>query len=251
MTRLVAAELLKLRTTRSPLGLLLGLLALAAIALAGTIASGELDGGPAPADRLVGAAAAALVFATLLGIVAVTNEFRHGTVVQTFLLEPVRERVVAAKAVAGLAAGAVLGVAATLLTLAVALPWLGSRGAPLELGGDLAGALGRLVVAFAVAGVLGVAIGFLIRSQVGAIVATLAWFLVAEPLLAFLGFALWRDDLGRSPVDPYLPGSAFDAFVAGGAGDYVSTGRAALVLLAYVAGLLLLAVVVTRRRDAL
>jgi ABC-2 type transport system permease protein len=251
VTRLVSAELLKLRTIRSPLGLLLGVLLLAALALAGNIASGGLDADPERIGLLVQASAAGLAFATLLGIVAVTNEFRHGTIVQTFLLEPVRERVVAAKTAAGLVGGAVFGVAVAIATLAVAIPWLASRGASLPIDGELLFALVRLVVGFALAGALGIAVGFLIRSQVGAIVTALAWFLVAEPLLALLGFALWRNEWGRSPVDPYLPGSAFDAFVTGGAGDYISAPRALAVLAAYVVGLLALALLATRRRDAL
>jgi ABC-2 type transport system permease protein len=251
VTRLVGAELLKLRTIRSPLGLFLGVLALAALALVGNIASGTLDTDADRAGLLAQAAATGLAFATLLGIIAVTNEFRHGTVVQTFLLEPVRERVVAAKAVAGTLGGAVYGAAAGVAAVAVALPWLASRGASLPVDGELLLALMRLVVAFALAGVLGVAVGFLIRSQVGAIVFALAWFLVIEPLLALLGFALWRNDFGRSPIDPYLPGSAFDAFVTGGAGDHISAPRALLLLVAYCGGLLVLALVATRRRDAL
>jgi ABC-2 type transport system permease protein len=251
VTRLVAAELLKLRTIRSPLGLLLGVLLLAGLALTGNLASGGLDTDPERIGLLVQAAAAGLAFATLLGIVAVTNEFRHGTIVQTFLLEPVRERVVAAKTVAGLVGGAIFGAAVAVVAVAVAVPWLASRDAPLPVDGELLLALVRLVVAFGLAGALGIAVGFLIRSQVGAIVAALAWFLVAEPLLALLGFALWRNDWGRSPIDPYLPGSAFDAFVTGGAGDYIAAPRALLVASAYVVGLLALALLATRTRDAL
>jgi ABC-2 type transport system permease protein len=251
VTRLVAAELLKLRTIRSPIGLFLGVLLFAGLAVAGNVGSGTLDGDEDRVWLLAQASAAGLVFATLAGIVAVTNEFRHGTVVQTFLLEPVRERVVAAKAVAGTLIGALFGAAVALGSVLVALPWLSSRGASLPLDGELLAALVRVVVAFGLAGALGIAIGFLVRSQVGAIVITLAWFLVAESLVALLGYAVWRNDFGRSPIDPYLPGSAFDAFVTGGAGDAIPTLRAFLVLLGYVVGLLALAVLATRRRDAL
>ena len=52
------------------------------------------------------------VFPVLLGALAITGEFRHGTLTPTFLAEPRRSWVLSAKFVSQLAVGAGLGVAA-------------------------------------------------------------------------------------------------------------------------------------------
>lgn len=94
MIGLVGVEILKIRTTRRALlgwvatvVLLVGLLATAA-----AFAPPEEGGDPAQADvtvaDVVGAAWLAAIVGLLLGIIAATNEWRHGTVAITFLVTP-------------------------------------------------------------------------------------------------------------------------------------------------------------------
>jgi ABC-2 type transport system permease protein len=247
VSALLASELLKVRTVRSPVLLLIAQLAITAIGVVSVIGADLLDPGRRPV-QLAQVVANGLVVATVLGILLVTSEFRHGTITPTFLIEPRRERLVAAKLAVGAVAGLAFGLASTALMLAVAVPWLSARGAPLALDGELAAVLLRLLVAFGLTAALGVGVGFLIRSQVGAIVATLTWFLIAEALLPLVGLLVDRDQ-GAATVNRYLPGSAFEALVSGGDGNLLSAWASLALLLAYVGVLAAGGLAVTLRRD--
>jgi hypothetical protein len=112
MTRLVRAELLKLRTTRVVAGLFgLTIATSALIATAVMLIATRPGQPPIPSDALpellVVAGGPLVVFALILGVLAMTGEFRHGTATSTFLVTPVRGRAAAAK----LAAAAVAGLA--------------------------------------------------------------------------------------------------------------------------------------------
>jgi ABC-type transport system involved in multi-copper enzyme maturation permease subunit len=245
---LVAAELLKLRTTRAPYWLVLVAAAIAAIAAAAQVGSGSLDDDPALS--LAQGATFGAMFAAVLGILIVTNEYRHGTVMTTFLAEPRRERVLAAKLAAAVAAGVVFALATAVVTAAIALPWLASRGEALALDGQAAEALVRLVLAFALWSALGAAAGAVIQSQVGAIVAVFVWFLVLESLVGVLSSVLLTDLGEPDPVSPYLPGSVLGGVVGGEFSEFVLGGPAATGLaLLYVAGLALLGALSVTRRD--
>ena len=247
MTALLASELLKSRTVRSPFLLLLVQLGLAAAGVA-TMIGADLLEDDRRAQQLAETAAGGYVFATILGILLVTSEFRHGTITPTFLVEPRRERVVAAKLAAGILGGLVFGLVSAAALLAIALPWLSARGEALALDGSLAGALLRLLVALGLAGALGIGIGFLLRSQVGAIVATLGWFLVVESLLPLVGL-LVSDD-GAATINRYLPSTAFQGFVEGGGDAFLSVWASLLLVLGYVGALAAGGLAVTLRRDA-
>lgn len=201
--RLLYAELLKIRTApRTSLGLTLGLLLLVGLGSAST----AYDAGSSPFTEqmtwadVIRVVSIAPVFTLILGILVVTWEYRHGTITQTFLATPRRERVIAAKDAVSLFAGALLAVAALVVALLVASFWLSLD---LERGHwELAG---RTVLAAALWGVLGAGLGALLQSQVGAIVTAFVWFLVAEPLLGVTIDAL----TDRAVVD-YFPGNVID-----------------------------------------
>ena len=114
MTRLVGAELLKVRTTR--LFLWLGLLTLALETLVISLHVGKDSlaslGEPRQQRDVVSIAAVSALISLILGIVASAGEYAHGTISQTFLVAPVRERVAAAKLIAGALAGSILAVIA-------------------------------------------------------------------------------------------------------------------------------------------
>ena len=104
MTRLVRAELLKLRTTRLLLWLGLLILALEVLVIALHVSKDSLDSlsGTRNQRDVVSIAAISALISLILGIVSSAGEFAHGTIGQTFLVSPVRERVVAAKLLAGI-----------------------------------------------------------------------------------------------------------------------------------------------------
>ena len=62
-------------------------------------------GEPRQQRDVVSIAAVSALISLILGIVASAGEFAHGTIGQTFLVAPVRERVAAAKLIAGAFAG--------------------------------------------------------------------------------------------------------------------------------------------------
>ncbi len=101
------AELLKIRSTRTTIGIVLGMIALI---LLFSLLSGLLTKPPhltSTEDQrgLLSVGSLAGVFSALAGIMLVTSEYRFGTIRPTFLFTPRRSRVVAAKLAAGLLAG--------------------------------------------------------------------------------------------------------------------------------------------------
>jgi ABC-2 type transport system permease protein len=189
MTRLVRAELAKLRSIRLFYGVTVAMAAFAVLTVVANVTSAGRQGNPPLSAHslpaLVGAPATLLAGAALLlGILGMTGEFRHHTITQTFLTTPDRGRVVAAK----LAAYALAGIAVAILTLAVttavALPWMSAKGLSVSvLDGGLGHVLGWTLLAAGLCGLVGVGIGALIRNQVAAVVGVLVWVLVVEGLL--------------------------------------------------------------------
>lgn len=248
MTRLVAAELLKLRTTRVTyvlLGVSVLVTALTAVAVA---ASGALDADPALG--LAEAVTFSSFLALVAGILLTTNEYRHGTITSTFLVTPSRARVLAAKLLAGGVAGAAFGAAVAVVAFAIAVPWLSGGDDEIPVDAQLFEAVGRLVALYVLYALVGVATGAIVQNQVGAIVATIAWLFVIEQIISLVT-ALAAGDVGEdSPVGPYLPGAALNAVAVGGEGDPgLAAGWALLLSSAYVAVLAALGAASMVRRD--
>lgn len=186
MNHLIGAEALRLRTARTSAGLALAAVVMAALiaaAAALTVAADDLD----PGRVAFAGPGVAQAFALILGVLAVTTEFRHGTITPTLLVSPRRGRVLGAKLAVHAAAGLALGLVAFGLGAAIVLLLLASRGVAsgldgvdvlrIVVGGTLGGAL------FAA---LGVGIGTLVHNQVGAIIGALVWLYVIEQTLVFV-----------------------------------------------------------------
>lgn len=244
MIRLLRSELLKARTTRTALGLALGLGAIVG-GIAG-IASGTMDKPPPFAeafDRSTRDAISSLgfvpLFALLFGLLSSTSEYRHGTISPSLLMTPARALVVAAKVVSSALVGLALGVVAVVLALAVAMPVLALRGFEID-GGEAARVVVGILAAAALWGALGAGVGAIVTNQVAAIVGSLAWVLVVESILSGL--------LPR--VDRYLPFGALGSFIGldHGSGS-LSAPAGIAVTLAYVAAAGVLGALRTRARD--
>lgn len=227
MRPLLRAELVKMATTRTAIGLVVGGAAVAALGAFSTIMSGQ----PADLDRplheqmfFLLASINLSLFAVVLGIRGFTDEFRHGVIVPTLLVTPSRVQVVAAKTVVLAAAGAVLAALAQVVMLAVTIPLLQARGVePTLEPADLA-AMGGLMAASALWAMIGVALGAIVRHQVAAVVGALLWVLLAENLGA--------GALGQA--SSYLPGQAGHGLAtASQAGTLLAPAAGALVLGAY------------------
>jgi ABC-2 type transport system permease protein len=236
------AELLKLRSTRTTIGLVLGMIALI---LLFSLLSGLLSKAPSLTSTedqrgLLSVGSLAGSFSGLAGIMLVTSEYRYGTIRPTFLFTPKRPRVFAAKLAAGLLAGLVFGIVGEGLGYGIGYAALSGRGIHLALdGSQITLLLLGTVVGTALWGAIGVGLGAIMRSQVGAIIGLLAWGFVAENLLfAFLPSA------GR-----YTPVHAGDALIGLTTNHLLHATAGGLVLLAWTIALALAGITLATRRD--
>jgi ABC-2 type transport system permease protein len=246
MTRLVRAELAKLRTVRLFYGVAAAMAAFGALTVVANVTSaGQQGAPPLSADDLpavVGAPATMLAGAALLlSILGMAGEFRHHTITQSFLATPDRGRVVAAKLAAYSLAGIAVAVLTLAVTMAVALPWLSAKGLAVSvLDGELGRALAGTLLAAGLCGLLGVGVGALVRNQVAALVGVLVWVVVVEGLLLNL--------LNAPSLGKWLP-SAVAAALTNPGGDHLSRETAGLLFAAYGLGSALVGTRFVVRRD--
>lgn len=181
-----SAELLKIRSTRTTIGIVLGMVALVVLF---SLLSGLVTHAPSLTSAedqrgLLGVGSLAGVFSALAGIMLVTSEYRHGTIRPTFVFTPKRSTVIEAKLVAGLLAGIVFGIVGEGLGFLIGYVALSARGIDYALSaGQTTLLLAGTLVGVALWGALGVGVGVIVRNQVGAIIGLLAWGFVAENLL--------------------------------------------------------------------
>jgi hypothetical protein len=244
MTRLVRAELTKLRTTRLVYGLAAAMAAFAVLTVVAN-ATDRQGAPPLSADSLpmlVGGPVTLLSGAALLlGILGMAGEFRHQTVTQTFLVTPDRGRVVAAKLVAYPLAGIALALGILAFTVAVAAGWLAAKGVtPSLLDARLGRVLLGAVLAAGLCGLVGVGVAALVRNQVAALVGTLVWVLVVEGLLLSL--------LNAPSLGKWLPSAAAAALTNPGGGQ-LSRLAGTLLLAGYALALALAGTRLVVRRD--
>jgi ABC-2 type transport system permease protein len=245
MTTLARAELLKMRTTRAWFGYVPALAVISGIGAAAQLGSArDLDlAGPEFSRELLMSSLAAGLVAFLIGITAVTSEWRYGTITRTFLVTPRRERVLVAKGIAALLAGAALSVFALAVVLAVAVPWLSVEGSSFQLDSGVVERLGQLVLAAALWGAFGAGVGALMQSQTAAVAVGLVWVLVVE---ALIGALLGLVDL--EAIADFQPGFALSALV-GDVEDKLSPVAGGAVALGWVLVLGALGYVRMNRRD--
>jgi ABC-2 type transport system permease protein len=247
VTRLVTAEIFKLRTTRTFYGIVAGALGLVLVIVVVASATATWNPGNRPLGDLLGISGFAQVFALVLGILALTSEFRHGTITPSLLIVPDRVRLTLAKLGASLATGLALGLAATGLTAAIGAAILNARGIDTGLtGSQVTNMVAGGVVATALYAALGVGVGALVRNQVGAIVGTLVYLFVLENLLQIVK-AL------RDPLAKYGFGGVGQGLTGTGetGADHPPLGQvsAGLVLAGYCAIFLIAGITMMKRRD--
>ena len=240
MSSLVSAEFLKLRTTRTAYGFLAAIVLLTLGVVAANSANVDLSTKEDLEEALSGAGIAAALL-LVLGIVATTGEHRHGTITSSLLASPARRRLVGAKVIAYLLTGALLGIAAVLATFAVAVPWLSARDAPLDLldVGDYLELFVEGVAVSALSGAVGVGIGAIVRNQVAAVVGTLIYLFVLEPVIGVIS----------SDVAAYTIGGSQSALTAAPVEDALDPLVGGLVLAAWALGLSLAGAELEERRD--
>lgn len=238
----VKAELLKIRSTRTTIGLLLAMIGLILlITLLGGLLTHPIGLASKEDQReLLSLSSLTAVFAALAGVLLVTSEYRFGTIRPTMLFNPGRSRLLAAKVVAGTLAGIAFGVLGEVIGWPVGYAILHLRGIHVVLGsGDiLLLTLGGLAGA-ALWGAIGAGIGAIIHNQVGGVIALLAWGLVVDSLL-----------FGLVPsVGRFTPTRAGDALMGLRVPHLISPGAGALTLIAWAAVLGLVGIALSVRQD--
>ena len=242
MIALVRSELLKLRTTRTALGLIAGMVGLIVLI---TLLNGLVTDDPYLLERknqfqLLANGSIASAFAAILGVLSLTTEIRHGTIRPTFLAAPARTRVLVAKLIAIGVFGLVLGAFGIGLSYALGTICMDARHATsLLTGSDIALLFGGAIAATVLWGVFGVAIGAVVRNQVGALVGLLIWSLFVESIL----FAL-VPSVGR-----FLPGQASSVLTQIDTPHQLSVTAGVLVFVAYIVVTAVAGAFVTERRD--
>jgi hypothetical protein len=180
---MVRTELLALRTTRLPGLLLAGAVLLTAVLAVNPVLEAGTHGAPSIGTAgamlaVLGAAGPGRLVIMLLGVLAVTAEFRHATVTATLLHTPRRIRVLTAKAAATVLVAAITAVADLAVVVAVGLITGALR--PGLLNPDVMVHGGGLLLAYPLYALIGVATGGLIRYQPIAVLVPLAWVLYLE-----------------------------------------------------------------------
>ncbi|MBV0895816.1 ABC transporter permease subunit [Microbacterium sp. NC79] len=227
----------------------------------GLAQSGALD--DVPDAALLGAAAPSLVyglavnigyiFPILLGVLLVAGEFRHQTLVPTFLATPKRTTVLFAKIVTGAVVGAGLGIIAVIATVGSAAAVFAATGQdPALTSNDNLAMMGRMILAFVLWTWVGLGLGSIVRNQVAAIVIALVFTQLVEPLLRTAAAFVPAIE----PVARYLPSAASDTLT--GSNFYVMLGAAgetqqwwvgAVILAVYAVVLTAIGAITTWRRD--
>jgi ABC-2 type transport system permease protein len=250
---LVHAELIKLRSTRMTAMLLSATLGLVMLTIA-TNVPGVFGGtgllsldDPRLFAIVVGVGfGVPQVMMALLGVLAFTQEFRYGTASSTYLSEPRRTRVLIAK---WLSLG-LTSVVITIVTLAASVPFsimlIRSQGGEVIVGAQLWQTVSAAFAAMAAYGVIGVALGALVRNQIAGVVGVLVWMLAVEqiviPVLPVVG--RWMPWGATSSLLQLGPSWGFDE-------ELLSAPMGGLVLVGYAAAAVALALRITPKRDVL
>jgi ABC-type transport system involved in multi-copper enzyme maturation permease subunit len=252
MIRLVRAEWTKLFTTRVWLGLTLGACVMVAgfaallTGFAGATQNGQPGippvGDPTFEKLAFATSTNATVLFLILGIIGMTQEYRHRTATPTFLAEPRRWHVVVAKLLAYALVAVPFAIAVLAVDVLVVMVYAGARGATPSLDGDNLQVLLSSGIALVIYALIGVGIGALLKNQVGAIVGGLVYLFVVEPVI--------RSIPATSGAYKWMPGGGLEAMTATFQGpDLLGAWEGGLLLVGY--GLLaaLVGTLLAVRRD--
>jgi ABC-type transport system involved in multi-copper enzyme maturation permease subunit len=184
LTRAEFRKLVAARTFLIGLALSVGLAVISVVAQA---ASAGKNGHPAlatsvGADSLLKLGVVCCVAMLVLGILGSGGEYRHKTIIPAMLVTPRRGALVAAKVIGIAIAGAILSAVTFgtgLATTAAELSAHGIHHLPAATASMFAGA----VITGILFGVIGVALGYITRSTVAAVVGAVAWVMFIEQVI--------------------------------------------------------------------
>jgi ABC-2 type transport system permease protein len=218
--------------------------------IASVAGSGDGPGPDGLADptaiSLGGVTLAALAMATL-GVLISAGEYATGTIRATLAAVPARLPVLGGKATVFATATFGFMFAAVIAAFQTGQAILSSRGLATAALSDpgVLGAVTGAAVYLTGAGLIGLAVGALLRNNAAAITTVVAGLFLIPGLFQLLPQS-WNDT-----VAPYLPSNAANAFMSvQSTGDTLSAGVGLAVFAGYIAVLLGAAAVLLKRRDA-
>ena len=248
---LLNVERIKLFSTRSPYWCLFAIVvaALGFAVLFGLVQNGEAA---LPYIFLRGVGLGMSIYMVLAAL-SVTTEYRFGTIRNTFLGVPRRPAVLAAKTVLLALIGGVVGLVAAVVAFYLAKALAHDPPVPLDLTtwDEWRQVVGYGAI-FAIAAVIAVSVGTIVRQSAGAVAILLLWPLVLEGLFSLI------PNIGEK-AGPWLPFTASDRIVApttGVANLFQPSGvgptplQGLLVFAGTAVVLWLIAMVVLQKRDA-
>lgn len=283
MIKLIRGELLKIRTTNTWWLFSIGVVGMTALALLVNCLQADyylnqeppdttgLDADDAATQQQQFAAQSTVIaqaaniftsgqyfgglFVLMLAMLVVTNEFYHQTATATFLTTPHRSAVMGAKLVTGVAFAAAFWLITTIISLPTGVLFFQGQGFSNGLGEwEVQRAIIFNLLVFMLWGIVGVGLGALIRSQIGAVITGVVLYTVgtlASQIVFFLihEYLIKEDWVLTAQV--IVPATAATVFVSAveafpEAPDYWVGG---VVMLAY--GLLsgLVGTLILRKRD--
>jgi ABC-2 type transport system permease protein len=234
----IRGELIKLRTTRTALGFA----GAAVLLVLATVLIGSLAGHPHTLQDKRGVINFGNTLSAVLllfGVVGAAAEYRHRTLAPALLIAPNRGKLTFARMLAYAVAALGIGVLMLIVAFGLGIPLLSGLSGPSLSGSDYLRAGAGGLLAAVLAAILGVGIGVLVRNQVAAVVGSLCWFFIVEPLIPLLS-----DDASKFTIGA----------TAGNLGGKTTDNALAfipdlLVLAAWAAIFLIAGILVDRRRD--
>ena len=187
IARLTRAEFRKLVAARTFLIGLAASVGLSVISVVADAAVAGRNGTPplgttASTHQMLKLGSVCCVAMLVLGIIGSGSEYRHKTIVPAMLVAPRRGGLIVAKVIGITVAGVVLSVMTFGLGLVTVVAELSAHGIhrlPADTGSLFAGS----VITGTLFGVIGVALGYLTRSTVAAVVGAVGWVLFAEQVI--------------------------------------------------------------------
>jgi ABC-2 type transport system permease protein len=194
-----------------------------------------------------------LMFVMLVGVLIVTGEFHHQTATVTFLTTPHRTAVILSKLVVAAMFGAGLWLISLLINIPATMAILSAYDQPNLLDEwTIQRAILLNLLAYALWGVLGIGLGVLIRSQIGATITGAVLYLIGTTVIT-IAVVLLQEWLGWEWIDELqyaMPSVASTLMVSGaslpGQPAYWVGG---LILLGWALVTGVIGTIITRRRD--
>ncbi len=188
-----------------------------------------------------------------LGVILITQEFRHQTISSTFLATPRRPQVLVSKSVAIVVIGIVYGVVHVVASAGFGALVLGIKGESTYFGhGDVWRTFAISVLLFVLWALLGFGFGMLVRNQVAAVFISLGVAFIAHIALSIVFGALNWDTPPKFLPDNLSVGMLVTSDPTGGAGGpspYFDWQVNAVILLGYAVVLSVIGSMLLSRRD--